>query len=312
MTEEKTPAIRPETGETDSEADKGVAQPGPDAGATLAAADGKAMLEKAEGAASARDSAETRPSTGATRRALASRLAQVAIVALVAGSGWFGAHMVSRGETAAALAPLATVTDDLRRGQEDILRLGGEVRTLKMAVEALRENLETTRGESTATQARLLERAEQGARDLGAQFARLTEQMQRIEAGIEKAALQPDETARLLRERFDRLEKTLAASSDVKTAPAAAPEPLQTASIPAPKPADSVPASKPADRDAPIEGWLLHEVYGGLALIEGRRGQLFEVGRGDVIPGAGRVEAIERRAKRWVVVTNRGLITTAR
>jgi hypothetical protein len=136
--------------------------------------------------------------------------------------------------------------------------------------------------------------------------------MQRIEAGIEKAALQPDEAARLLRERFDRLEKTITASPDAKTAPAAAPEPLQTASIQAPKPAESTPASKPADRDAPIEGWLLHEVYDGLALIEGRRGQLFEVGRGDVIPGAGRVEAIERRAKRWVVVTNRGLITTAR
>ena len=166
MTEEKTPAIRPETGGTASEADKGAAHPGPDVGAAVGDG-GKAMLEKTEGTASTRDSAEIRPSSDASRRVLASRLAQAAVVALVAGSGWFGAHMVSRGETAAALAPLAAVTDDLHRGQEDILRLGGEVRALKTAVEALREGLETSRSESTTTQARLLERAERGTRDLG-------------------------------------------------------------------------------------------------------------------------------------------------
>jgi hypothetical protein len=56
-----------------------------------------------------------------------------------------------------------------------------------------------------------------------------------------------------------------------------------------------------------VEGWVLRNVYGGSALIEGRPG-LIQVMPGDSLPGVGRVETITREDGRWVVVTERGLI----
>jgi hypothetical protein len=49
-------------------------------------------------------------------------------------------------------------------------------------------------------------------------------------------------------------------------------------------------------------------VYGGGAVVEARNGRLHEVVPGRNLPGAGRVEAIERRGRIWVVVTTKGVI----
>lgn len=56
-----------------------------------------------------------------------------------------------------------------------------------------------------------------------------------------------------------------------------------------------------------VEGWVLRNVYGGSAVVEGRPG-LIQVMPGDSLPGVGRVETITRQDGRWVVVTERGLI----
>jgi hypothetical protein len=56
-----------------------------------------------------------------------------------------------------------------------------------------------------------------------------------------------------------------------------------------------------------VDGWVLRNVYGGSALVEGRPG-LIQVMPGDSLPGVGRVETIKREDGRWVVVTTRGLI----
>jgi hypothetical protein len=58
-----------------------------------------------------------------------------------------------------------------------------------------------------------------------------------------------------------------------------------------------------------VEGWVLRGVANGIALIESRRG-IFEVYAGDLVPGAGRVDAIRRQDGRWVVVTSKGLIVS--
>jgi hypothetical protein len=47
-----------------------------------------------------------------------------------------------------------------------------------------------------------------------------------------------------------------------------------------------------------------------VALVEGRDGER-AVRRGDVLPGAGRVERIERSGDGWVVLTDQGLIPAA-
>ena len=59
----------------------------------------------------------------------------------------------------------------------------------------------------------------------------------------------------------------------------------------------------------PIQGWVLRDVYDGIALVEGRGGYR-EVAVGEAIPGVGKVEAIERHGRRWVVVTSQGVIAS--
>ena len=63
-------------------------------------------------------------------------------------------------------------------------------------------------------------------------------------------------------------------------------------------------ASPPA-----VDGWILRNVYGGAAVVEGPPG-LIQIMPGDSLPGVGRIEAIRRQDGRWVVVTSRGFIVT--
>jgi hypothetical protein len=52
-------------------------------------------------------------------------------------------------------------------------------------------------------------------------------------------------------------------------------------------------------------------VRGRHALVENRQGDLFEITDDSTLPGVGRVEGIKRQDGQWVVVTARGLITSA-
>jgi hypothetical protein len=57
---------------------------------------------------------------------------------------------------------------------------------------------------------------------------------------------------------------------------------------------------------------VVREVYDGAALVESQNRRLYEVVPGGVVPGVGRVEAIERRGRNWVVLTDKGIIGTYR
>jgi hypothetical protein len=61
-------------------------------------------------------------------------------------------------------------------------------------------------------------------------------------------------------------------------------------------------------RPTTIEGWALREVTNGIAVLEGPDG-IWRVGRGDTIPGVGRVVSIFRWGNRLIVATSRGLIS---
>jgi hypothetical protein len=65
----------------------------------------------------------------------------------------------------------------------------------------------------------------------------------------------------------------------------------------------------PETRPATIPGWTVREVVGDLAVIEGPHGTR-RVSRGESLPGLGRVETIVRWGNRWIVTTERGLIST--
>jgi len=66
-----------------------------------------------------------------------------------------------------------------------------------------------------------------------------------------------------------------------------------------------------AKQPALISSWVVRDVYQGIALVEGKRGAL-QVARGEIIPGAGRVQSIEKRGQGWVIITSQGLVDTAR
>jgi len=68
---------------------------------------------------------------------------------------------------------------------------------------------------------------------------------------------------------------------------------------------------KQQDKPPVVTGWVLRDIVDGHALVEGRDG-LYEVGPGGNLPGVGRVETIQRQNGRWVVVTAKGLIVSAR
>jgi hypothetical protein len=80
----------------------------------------------------------------------------------------------------------------------------------------------------------------------------------------------------------------------------------------APTPAPAPPAeSKQAAKPSIVAGWIIRDVYHGVALLENRYG-MYEVETGSNVPGVGRVESIKRQDGRWVVVTPKGLITSYR
>jgi hypothetical protein len=225
--------------------------------------------------------------------ALARRVsALAAVVALAFAGGWFGGQNLS--------GQPSTVIDIVRGNQAD-------VKALKLAVEALEESFKQARAEADLKQAQLMQRLERGPQETLAGLARIAEQVQRIEA----AAIAPSAQLVGFIDQLDRIEKHLGGTPP-KPAPAAAPataapSPISTAPL-----EGGVTEIRMAAKDAPVDGWVLHDVYDGVALIEGRNKRLLEVVQGETVPGVGRVEGIERRGKRWVVITAKGLISTVR
>lgn len=133
---------------------------------------------------------------------------------------------------------------------------------------------------------------ENTARNANAQFAKLADRFDRAE----KAQAEPAAKLSRIGETLERLERRPAASI-----PVAATAPETTGSI----------AEKQSAKPAVVEGWILRDIYDGVALVESRRG-LIEVSPGSNIPGIGRVETIKKLDGRWVVVTPKGNIVSAR
>jgi hypothetical protein len=241
-----------------------------------------------------------------------------AAMLLALAGGWFGAQIVSAAPKADAHWTAAM--EALRGTQEDVVRVTGDVRALKVSLEALKDGIDRSRSDAHTKQTQAIEaigRLERGDRDrpIFDKMAQLAAQLERIEA----AAQDPAVKFAGLAERLDRIERQIATAAAAKPV---APEPGPARAEPAPvtaapppppaaEPAIQTASVDPKSKDVPLEGWVLHEVYDGLALIESRNRRLIEVGPGAMVPGIGRVEGIEKRGKRWVVVTAKGVIGPA-
>lgn len=232
--------------------------------------------------------------------------AQAAVLAMAVGLGWYaGAGAVSNGRSQSAATQWAEASASLRQSQEDVVRLAEDVRALKVSIGDLKDGIERVRGETVGRQTQLLERLDRVAQDSSGKANRVADQLERLaSADRDPARFVP------LLERLERMEKQAnAPSANPKSAAAAAGEPAQTGSIDPKIQPDAKPATAKA---APLEGWVLRDIYDGMALVEGPNHRLHEIAPGQTLSSIGRVEAIERRGKAWVVVTSKGVIAAER
>jgi hypothetical protein len=69
------------------------------------------------------------------------------------------------------------------------------------------------------------------------------------------------------------------------------------------------PVPVPETRPITIQSWTILEVVGDGVILQGPNG-IWMVTRGGTVPGLGKVNSIVIWGKRWIVVTNKGLIST--
>jgi hypothetical protein len=69
------------------------------------------------------------------------------------------------------------------------------------------------------------------------------------------------------------------------------------------------PVPFPETKPTTIDGWIVRDVSGGTAILEGPDG-IWRATRGSTVPRVGTVESIVRWGNRWIVVTSSGLIST--
>ena len=167
-----------------------------------------------------------------------------------------------------------------RADQNEQVLARNETSQLKSAIERLNSDLAAVRSG-----------VETWNRGASAQFARLTERIDKVE----RTQTEPAAKIAKINETLERLDRR------TRDLPDLAPIPERIA---APVPIKEIP------RVSVVPGWVVRSVYDGMALIQGRIG-LIGVEVGDPLPGGGRVEAIRRQEGRWVVVTSKGLILAA-
>src|SRR5215217_2530106 len=258
----------------------------------------------------------------ARRRSLSPYAAKAAALAGAVAIGWAAGHATSAARRTADPASKALLAVDwngvasgLQKSQADAVRMAADVQALKGTLAGLKDSIDRGKQEAAGRFAQVTERLDRAQKIEQEVATRVSALAERVDSGPRLAQIV---------ERLDRMEKQAVAghAKPAATVASAAEVPLRTGSIPEQKPvppsdvgrseqaktegkAEAKPEPKPA-----IEGWVLREVYDGVALIEGRNKRLLEVAPGQSLTGIGRVEAIEKRGRSWVVVTNRGIITS--
>ena len=166
---------------------------------------------------------------------------------------------------------LNTKLDQMRASSESLTR------ELSIEVDRLRGSMERRQGE------------------LVAKLNQLTERVERLDdrSGGPPVATGP--------QAFKKVVAMTAPVPPSNQRPAAAGDPPKVA----PPPARTEIRREPTV----IKQWRVREVLNGMALLEGPTG-LVGVSRGEMVPGVGRVESIERRANHWAVATSKGIITS--
>ncbi|HUN53243.1 MAG TPA: hypothetical protein VMU42_19100 [Candidatus Sulfotelmatobacter sp.] len=101
-----------------------------------------------------------------------------------------------------------------------------------------------------------------------------------------------------LSERLDKFDQRAAAAEVTGSITKASAAPL--------------PVSAPKIPDRILQDWIVQDVQSGRALVQNRYGGMFDVGEGSTLPGVGRIDGIKRQDGQWIVLTERGTITSGR
>lgn len=256
---------------------------------------------------------------------LAGLLCAGCIGALAGGATVALMGAVQGGGAGVPQAEWARLASRIEAGTAESVRLATDLSLLRDRTIQAHDTADKGRAEAHARLGQIAERLERVQRqdgDLAGKVAALTE---RLTAMAERQDQADREQAARLAALTDKLDKRQGSSAQLPAVQAPVAHQVPVAPAPAPVAAVAAPAkhaaAEPAltgslpDKPAPaakpgtIEGWVLRDVYDGMAMIENRNRRLVEVGPGDTLPGAGRVEAIERRGRSWVVVTSKGVIT---
>ncbi|WP_131117083.1 hypothetical protein [Lichenihabitans psoromatis] len=233
---------------------------------------------------------------------------------------------------------------DTLRTTADASKQEDTIRGLKKSVEGLRQEIEQSRANDGATLAQLSSKLDKPERDPSQKLAEIMARLDKLDRDPKDKT--PDASQKLadVTNRLDRIERQVASPTPTGTIPVAPPPrpvtaPQRTAStaqaaaayVPLPTKQDSVVSStkSQATKTPPkpdvsvvaandpralpmkpptVDGWVVRDVYDGLALVEARRGGLREIAPGEFLPGAGEIRSIERRGRSWVVLTSRGVI----
>ncbi len=208
--------------------------------------------------------------------------------------------------------------------QVDILAArANETNSLAQAVESLKARLDAIDAAKSRDDLADLRRSVGemkstvvSARDFNGAVAQLAQRVDKLDheegAKVDKLSERVDHEASAvtveLTSRVDKLEKKIFAP---------VPAPVQTASIKQPPVPPTFSADVSMEPTGSIErprpllrGYVVLAARDDVALVGGRYGER-EVRQGDFLPGAGRVERIERKGGNWVIQTSEGVIASA-
>jgi hypothetical protein len=194
------------------------------------------------------------------------------------------------------------------------LAMAADIRALKTSLESLRASAARS---PTADEVRFLEKSVDGLKSkLEAAKTETAASLAQLSGKIDHAQQEPAAKWREVAARLDRIERQTAAPLSTGTLQKVAVATVNPTPIPLP-PVKAIvtpqidAAVEAAKKPQLITGWVVRDVYDGIALVEGAHGAI-EVVPGETIPGAGTVKSIQRRGAGWIVVTSKGLVDSAR
>ena len=250
----------------------------------------EALLKQAVAGAKAKVAAL--PSPKKRLMALDARLAAVAGAALTLGLAVGAGGMVLASRTGdRASETLTQIQSRLDTRHSDLARLQGEIERMGKALAQVQETTDAVRSDAKSRVSTLTDRIAKAEQAIVAKVTSLADRQDQTER---------DQSAKIaaLTTQLEKRPAPPAPAPAPQAAKVSPPEPTETGSIPE--------KAKPAT----VDNWAVREVYNGIAVIEDRKHRLVEIGQGDIVPGVGRVDAIERKGRAWVVVTKQGLITS--